>query len=638
MSSRELQIHEIYRLPEVGTEDRLNFARGVNVIVGQPNTGKSKWLRMIDYAFGKEGAAEEIFGDDLAQKYESITMRISAAGEEWSIQRKWREAGLRTKTTINGEVMDLREASNLLMSALDIPVVHYPQGNVYGSRTWPELGWRSLFRHVYRRQSGWSQIADDQPFSEQHACLMQFFGIAKYLFSKEFSELISKEKRIMELQSEREQFLLMLHELSKEIIDEKELGVALTPESLESAVTRIERELQDLRTQRDEVLTALLHGAQRDGSPANNTDEIEKLGERLSELQVKQEEVLRALRKAESRVVEIEEYRNLVANEYARMQRAIAAGSALADLKITHCPACDRELTDSENNKDICYLCQRHYDITPRPAAETEQRLKFELDQLQGETRESDQLLEILNRDVQALNKEYDHHGERISEIQRILSPFRSAVASVIPPEIGVIDQHMGSLHERLRQLDRIKSMLSRRQKISDQILSIQADVARLNREVADQAINIDFEKSSSTLEDGMNTYLNLIGELKPTAWTQEAVNVRLRERNFRIGVGRSDWSAKLGGTLTLYFLLAYHYALLTLSSKPEYRYPGLAILDFPAELEDATSVADKENFVLEPFVRMLKKPELQFAQVIAAGSSFENLRGANRIELTRIW
>src|SRR5687767_8750310 len=70
----------------------------------------------------------------------------------------------------------------------------------------------------------------------------------------------------------------------------------------------------------------------------------------------------------------------------------------------------------------------------------------------------------------------------------------------------------------------------------------------------------------------------------------------------------------------------------LRLFSIPKCHYPGLLILDFPPELEDGSSVRDKENFILEPFVELLAQPEFENAQVIAAGSSFENLNGANRI------
>src|SRR6266850_1320835 len=194
MESQQLLIKQISRSPEIGVEDRLIFEPGVNVIVGPPNTGKSKWLRMLDYLFGNDGKPEEIFGEDLANKYQSVRMEIGVAGEDWTVERQWREIGLRTKINLNGEVMDIKQASDVLMEKLNIPLVHYPQGSPYGPRTWPELSWRSLLRHMYRRQPLWSDLADSQPDSEQHACLMQFLGIAQYLFSKEFSELIAKEK------------------------------------------------------------------------------------------------------------------------------------------------------------------------------------------------------------------------------------------------------------------------------------------------------------------------------------------------------------------------------------------------------------------------------------------------------------
>jgi len=102
--------------------------------------------------------------------------------------------------------------------------------------------------------------------------------------------------------------------------------------------------------------------------------------------------------------------------------------------------------------------------------------------------------------------------------------------------------------------------------------------------------------------------------------------------------VGNSNWRSKLGGTLTLYFLMSYHYSLMNLTNRPGCYYPGLTFLDFPAKLEDGTQVKDKENFVVEPFVDLLKLPDMEATQFIASGSSFENLRDAHRIELTKIW
>jgi hypothetical protein len=133
-----------------------------------------------------------------------------------------------------------------------------------------------------------------------------------------------------------------------------------------------------------------------------------------------------------------------------------------------------------------------------------------------------------------------------------------------------------------------------------------------------------------------MNTYLNVINELKPNSWTQAPIDFVLRPRGFMVRVGRSDWQSKLGGTLTLFFLMAYHYALLRLVSKQGCHYPGLCILDFPAQL-DGVTVTDSENFVLEPFQRLMQQAPAT-TQLIAAGSSFDGLKQANRIEFSKVW
>lgn len=75
----------------------------------------------------------------------------------------------------------------------------------------------------------------------------------------------------------------------------------------------------------------------------------------------------------------------------------------------------------------------------------------------------------------------------------------------------------------------------------------------------------------------------------------------------------------------------------MSLVNYSQFNYPGFLLLDFPAELEDADSVADKENFVIEPFVELLAQEGMESTQIIAGGSSFENLKGANRIEFKKI-
>jgi hypothetical protein len=83
---------------------------------------------------------------------------------------------------------------------------------------------------------------------------------------------------------------------------------------------------------------------------------------------------------------------------------------------------------------------------------------------------------------------------------------------------------------------------------------------------------------------------------------------------------------------------MTYQYSLMQLRKNPLRNFPGLVLLDFPAQLEDGTSVADKENFVLEPFLKLCEQLGDGGSQVIAMGSAFKDLSVPNRIELTQVW
>lgn len=640
MNNKTLIIKEITRSPQFGPEDKITFLPGVNVIVGPPNTGKTKWFQMLDYLFGQDKKPEEVFGEELTEKYDSVQMTIELAGEEVTIERRWKELGSRTKAFIDGEAYSVKDLWNYFMEKLEIPVLHYPQGNPLGSRAWSELSWRSLFRHIYRRQKFWTDFADKQPESEQHACLVQFLGIATHLFSEQFQELVSKEKQIMQLQSSKDQFVSMLQEVSKEIIDAKEVGVALTPQSIDSAIKRLNADMHVIEQKRNDVIIALLNDAVKSENDTESNikkENVYHLAEQQAELNVNQEKILTTLQKTETRLKEITNYRTLISDELSRMQRAFDAGNILADLKITHCPACDREILRKDYFNE-CYLCHRSLESEEESVNSSAQRVQFELEQLTSELNETNDLIQHIEQDVRRLQKELANIENSIVRLEQLLKPTRSAVAAILPPELLTTDIETGRLQERLQQLERIKATLQRREKIADQILEIQKTLADLETAISAHNRQIDFERSGDTLADGMNTYLNYIKKTNPKSWTQAEVLFRLNDRKFNVKVGGNNWTSKLGGTLTLYFLISYHYALMSLVTHSQCNYPGFLLLDFPAELEDASSVADKENFVIEPFVTLLAQKEMGLAQVIAGGSSFENLEGANRIEFSKIW
>ena len=126
-----------------------------------------------------------------------------------------------------------------------------------------------------------------------------------------------------------------------------------------------------------------------------------------------------------------------------------------------------------------------------------------------------------------------------------------------------------------------------------------------------------------------MNAYFEALNRLRPQTWHHSPVQLNLSRREAVFRVGSRRWMAALGGTDSLYFLMAYHYGLLSLSGKAGSHYPGIAIIDLPGEFL-GEAIEDKENFIVQPFVELLEGEAFEGAQLLITGASFTGLAGVH--------
>jgi uncharacterized Zn finger protein (UPF0148 family) len=637
MAVKKLSLKSISRRGADIGEDTLELAPGVNILVGEGNTGKTKWLESIDYILGDDPSAEQRDEDDIFKLYDSITAVLTIGEEDFTVERRWKEPGGLNKVYVNGEPSSVKEYCDMILERLGIPLVHYPQGDPYGARKWPELSWRALMRHIYRREGFWTDIADKQPEIDQHACLVQFLGIAERLFSSDYGQLVSKNKRIWELQTQRDQFIGILDQISKELVGANELGVALSPESLAAARQRLHNEEGGLAEKRRQLLEQIRTGIQKRADTNKQTlPDINSISERLVNLEAQYEAVGIAIKRTEARVEEVSTLNQLLSDELAKLERASEAGAVLASLRVTHCPACDQPIDKPSTVDGTCHLCGRRTGVEQVPTAT--RRLDFEKEQVESEREEAKELLTVLDNDLRKLRGQQHNIREEMARLRVQLRPVRQAAAAVLPPELFLLDVEFGRVQEKGQQLSRIETVLAKRASLAEEILRIQKELADLESAVQKKTSDVDLASLADRLRDGFATYLNRIVALNPKSCLWTGVSVRLAERSFRIRVADSNWKTKLGATQRLYFLFAYHYALMDLVRFGDSRFPGFLMLDFPAKVEDGTTVADKENFILQPFVELSQKKELAGYQVIAAGRSFKDLKGVHRLDFTKLW
>ncbi len=637
MSTSSLMIHFVNRVGRDGVPETVYFKQGVNVIVGEPNTGKTRWLEMLDFVMGDDGTAEEKLGEVLMNKYASATVELQIAEKKLTVQRRWRDPGVKTKIFVDEAPLSIPEFRQLILDELGIPSLHYPQGNPYGPRTWPELGLRSLARHWYRRQRFWGDLVDQQITSEQHASVLQFLGMAEKLYSQEYGDLVKAERLIAELEAKRDSFQSTLNEISREIVSETELGVAVTPDAISQATARLDAEINALNRNRDELVGVAIAAASEQNGELS-TDAVSKMTEEFAGLKQLEQKYTVELERVNGRLTELHNFQNRVGAEISRLGRAIKAGDVMTNLKATHCPVCDQAVKQPDNeDKSECFLCHQPLEVNGESASEPLKRVEFELDQLKGEKKEIADLVESLSAKKREYVMNIRETRNKCGRLAEMLKPMRVATAAIIPPEVAEIEMEIGRRVERVDQLSRIREALARREKIAAEILKIQSQVAELKAEVEKQTGGLDFESAGDIISDGMNEYVSQLMFDGKQMWTQKEIQFSVKKDAFSVRVGRQKWSSQLGGTMTIYFFLAYHYALLKLSALPESRFPPFLIIDFPPEIE-GEKVADHENFVIEPFVSLCRQDDYKHAQVIAAGSAFKGLQGVHRQTLAEVW
>lgn len=632
MTARRLTVTRLAR-GYAKCEESLELVPGVNVLVGQPNAGKTKWLATLDFLMGDNSAPEKTLGEVVAEKYEWARAELLIDGEPHVIERNWKD-GARTKTLLDRNSLAGDEFSAQMLDLLGMPRVRIPKGNPYSGQTWPNLSWRMILRHLYRHEKSWVELAANQPEPELMAVLFMLIGAASSVYSKEYEELVQQQRSSTALAAQKETFDATLQVLLKELVSVERVAAGFTKEALDQAVRQAEHELAAREKARADALDAIRSQAIR---AAKVPDTASKAIADLEQAQRSHAVIENELDNCARRLSEVRRNIRGLQQELGRLERAVSAGELLADLRVSHCPACDRPLPPAKPTEDVCHVCRRPVEHERKGAPTPNTRVAFENDALKEELKESERLESELAQNIEGLSRRKKDVEDRISTWRRVLQPVADSAAWMIPPELAVMDREIGVFQERLNQLGRVGAALARRDALARDLDDTRKRIAELQSVVAQKESAPDYTVRADVLADAMADYLNALDSKSQKRWGGQRVSVTASDASVRFFVDSRSWASKLGANLTAYFLLAYQYAWVSLSSKEPFVSPGFIMLDFPANLSDF-GISENENYLLTPFVRLLSGPNARPGQVIAAGRGFRGLEGANVIHLEEQW
>ena len=316
MSDSFLSISSVDRRLATGKVETLEFQTGVNVFVGPPNTGKTKWLQTLDFLFGDIGANpyETADSEGLAEKYDAAGAWLQIGGDAVRIERRWNEPGAKGKVFVGDEGMLARDFQHWLMEKLAIPVVNFPKGNPMSGQTWPELSFRSLLRHIHRQQRFWSGLVDLQPDAEFHAGLLSFLGLADRVYSEDYGVLVRIRLEALNLKARREQYGQTLNDLAIDLLDAEDVRLGVNDITILAAQQRLRDMVDKLQDERMRILAE----ASARTVPAAQRSRVAD----LSHARAQALEVLTTLSRkrqaAEERLKDVVRYRKDLADEIVR--------------------------------------------------------------------------------------------------------------------------------------------------------------------------------------------------------------------------------------------------------------------------------------------------------------------------------
>lgn len=625
-----LIITEVSRQTVNGNTEALLLTTGVNVLVGEPNTGKTKWLETIDYLLGDTGIDPYSVGDDdLENKYQSAALNFTIAGQSHYIERRWRERGNKNKFFLDDKEFTAKEFQHFLMEKLQIPIISSPSGNPYSGRTWPELSFRVLLRHFYRQQRLWGSLVEKQPDDTFRASVLLFLGLAENLYTDDFEEMVRLRNEIQRLEARRDQFEDTLKEITRNFLDEADLNLTVTENTLSIAQNALEFDYTDEVRKRNDLINKGIETGLSTGSKSIVMELTRRRSELLTDLQSAEDKYA----KARERLRELHDYKNTIEEEASRLGRATSATRILSGLRLTHCPSCNQTIKKAHQKEHHCLLCHQDTDTTEIPDELNSRRISFEKVRLKAELDEAKALVLAAEAMFNECSETVSKLKDKVSEIDRELKPAREQVSALIQENVSVIDVKIGSINERLKQIRRLAKIFAHQKALDQEVDGLNRQLEPIVTRNRDLASGLAYEDRASVLENGMNEYLSKLNKLRPSTWKHSAVEIYLSQSTAAFRVGRRRWDVSLGGTTSLYYLMAYHYGLISMTNHPDTRYPGFLMVDYPAEFA-GMKIGDADDFTIQPFIDLLAKPEYQNCQAIFTGATFEGLKDVNRIEL----
>ncbi|QDY10187.1 hypothetical protein FJK98_26065 [Micromonospora sp. HM134] len=464
-------------LVTAGGEVAYDFRGPLTILDGPVATGKSTMVELIKHGLGGSARFSPVVKDHVT----SVRVRLSAGRERFELSRStFGGAGvvyvrdLRSREDLGafpveptrGQGDETQTVGKLLLTALGLPTDVRASALSSKATSKPSVVtfndiWSSLYVEQPEIDRSIAHHSDTYREPKRRTVFELFFGITDKDLLALKSSLQDAEQVVLSAESEEATILEFLKSVGAEPRD----ASLAEQEKVRVQLGRYRARLQSLASEADpadpqtDVLRDLLLTTQ---------DRADDLKRELSSLEKVHEERLGLAAG--------------IRQDLARLKRAQDAGARLADIEFVICPRCTQSLEHRSIPDGHCRLCLQ---------ADTDYRVNasdepYEVIQMRVQQAETEELIAASSGRIEQLRhslSETEEHAKKLALLvdersRELVSPRLQEYADV-SEAIGMAEERIKALDERLRYWDRAGDISRVVQRARDERNSLKDEVVR---------------------------------------------------------------------------------------------------------------------------------------------------------------
>ncbi|MDR6551906.1 hypothetical protein [Paenibacillus qinlingensis] len=552
----------INKLILVGREKdyQINFSKGLNIIYGDSDTGKSSILNLIDYLLG---ASEVALYDEIEMHGKYALLELDLNGETYTIKRDIfdnnalvevfpstiermaqvfpKEYGPHPrKESINGHL------SQFLLNSLNIPLVKLKQAPSKADSKMAPLSFRDLFKFCYLDQDevGNKDILDQKNFSV-FVKNKETFKFMHHLLDDKITVLqeeIGEKNRSK--QSINQQFTIITSFLREARLE--------TSESLEFKLSDLKDSLRLIDLEISEITHVMKFNNEQD-------EELRRL------IIVKQSYLDDLTMNKLYKETQIDQNLRLKKDYQQDIEKLSASVEVIKkmpnhELNHVNCPICDSELKAARFNELFS-----HYDSSA---------IEHEIKSLRNRDKELALLIEQDRGNIFALVSDIETNKEEIFKAKQLLDIQTKEFVSPYITQRDILSTRKGEISEEIK---RVEYLLKLRNQVNE--LTIRSE--QLASQIDELLAKLEHLTNNAPSMDGV---LGSIGDYLNDFLTRipikNAYGISISKNTLLPIVREKDYTKLTSGGLRTLVSVGYLLSILRNSLHSETNYPSIVMID----------------------------------------------------------